>query len=131
MYIPLSENTVSLYAASTPFEWELYSPRYPIQLAQSPDDALYLFLESPSDKEDWFMYLYESTSVASDVDLIQLQSKNSQAMGKLKDEISKQVNPRETEWINAILGRAFVAVHQLKGLNEFIRVQIDRYLRGF
>jgi hypothetical protein len=129
MYIPLSEYTVSLFSASTFFEWELYSNRYPIQLSSVQDDPLYLFLESASDKEDWYMYLYESTHVASDVDLIQMQSKNRQAMEKLKVEISKKVNPRATEWINALLGRAFVGVHQLKGLNDFIRGQIDRYSR--
>lgn len=126
MYIPLSEYTVSLNSASSLFEWELYLPRYPIQLTSSPDDSLFLFLESPSDKEDWHMHLYESTRVSSDVDLIQRNTKNLQAMEKLKQEISARPNPRETEWINALLGRAFVAIHELEGLKEFIHAQIDR-----
>ncbi|KAJ3316728.1 hypothetical protein HDU76_001586 [Blyttiomyces sp. JEL0837] len=110
-------------------------------LGDNNDGALYLYTLSGTDKEDWYVMLRRTSNLPSYADQGALsmhfqesesQRQYSEAIKKLYATIGKATNPdaQKTAWLNAMVGRAFVAFHGNQKIKDWIIGKInDRVLR--
>ena len=138
--VSLAHHDVSIYSGEEMIpEGELYIKRNAICLSRKtdgpeigPDSQLskpfYLFSENCSAKEDFYFALLrnqEQSYVAANKapSPIQFDVKNIIA---LVQKLHSSEEHMQTRWLNAMIGRVFLAVHQTKDMENFIREKLTK-----
>ena len=105
-------------------DFDLFLPENPIRCTSKLDDScFYLYVQTASFKEDWFLDLKQS-SLSSTVN-----SQNKAAMAKLLTSCNNgHPDSRTTQWLNAILGRLFISIHANPGIKEMLIRRISSQL---
>ena len=135
--ISLAHHDVSIYSGGSDIpEGELWIKRNAICLIKkemvgetnTPSKPFYFFSENCSDKEDFYFALLQSTERTS----------NSSSKPpfpqhfELKDIVSLVQRLHSTEeqlqtrWLNAIIGRVFLAVYKTQDIEDYVRLKITK-----
>ncbi|KAK4149109.1 hypothetical protein C8A00DRAFT_38300 [Chaetomidium leptoderma] len=138
--VSLAHHDISIYSGEsvTP-EGELWIKRNAICLSRrtdgwelGPDSQLskpfYLFSENCSAKEDFYFSLLRNQEQTLSADNkvptpIQFDVKN---MISLVQKLHSSEEHMQTRWLNAMIGRMFLGVHQTKDMENFIREKLTK-----
>lgn len=135
--ISLAHHDVSVHGEENPIpEGELWIKRNAICLTRKDDvedvtmtsKPFYLFSENCSDKEDFYFALLQNQERASD----DTSRPPHPRRFDIKDIISlvQRLHASEeqlqTRWINALIGRVFLAVYKTREMEEYIRSKITK-----
>jgi hypothetical protein len=138
--ISLAHHNVSIYSGGdeTP-EGELFIKRNSLCLSRRPDvgelnpdgrtsKPFFLFSENCSDKEDFYFALLrnqERRSDATDNPPVPLHY-NLPDIIRLVQNIHSSEEHLQTRWINAIIGRVFLALYKTPEVENFVRAKITK-----
>ncbi|KAJ3335206.1 hypothetical protein HDU91_002282, partial [Kappamyces sp. JEL0680] len=136
---------VQLYPNSLS-EHELFMPQHPIVLRVLPDiDSLnlqpefYIYPTSSSEKESWFVILRRASRLPPFADSGALSTFYQEidpvkqyvdAMKKLVSNTGHENGNEElsaTAWLNALVGRMFVAIHANPNVTEWVKKRLSRH----
>lgn len=133
--ISLEHHEVSIYGGGGVIpEGELWIKRNAIQLSRKPivDDGsskpFYFFSENCSDKEDFYFALLQNQDVKSgavDNPPRPLQYEVKHVIG-LVQKLHSSEEQLQTRWLNAIIGRLFLALYKTQRVEDFIRKKITK-----
>ncbi|KAJ3388095.1 hypothetical protein HDU92_001640 [Lobulomyces angularis] len=140
--ISLAKFKVDLYPKNVK-EIDLYLKFNPIRLIskENEGEVYYLYADNASDKEDWFMLIYEASTLPTDMD-IEMQEKIIQkklqfketlkySMSKLISTVKSQgESSGNSEWLNAIIGRMFVSIHEDFKIKNHLISKIENILKA-
>ena len=135
--ISLEHHNVSVYNGGEEIpEGELWIKRNAIQLSRKPsiEDALsstkpfFLFSEDCSEKEDFYFALLQNQDVKPDgLDNpprpLQYDVKH---IITLVQKLHSSEEQLQTRWVNALLGRLFLALYRTQEIEDFIRRKITK-----
>lgn len=138
--ISLAHHDISIYAGGEPIpEGELYIKKNAIRLARKldgldipPDSQLskpfYLFSESCSAKEDFYFALLRNQELAlgTDKKVPEPLQFDVQDIISLVGKLHATEEQVHTRWLNALIGRVFLAVYKTKDLENFIREKLTK-----
>jgi hypothetical protein len=126
----LAQYHIELYPSHVP-NYERFLKDHPICLIpkKSTDGILYIYATSGSEKEDWFILLKRAC-------LKTFNSQHEQAMTSYIESMTKLVqtvkqsdsDDQSTAWLNALLGRAFVAVNSNPKIQHFFIQKLNRHM---
>ncbi|POY73612.1 hypothetical protein BMF94_3146 [Rhodotorula taiwanensis] len=130
---------------------ELFAKRTAIQLRPKSETAVDSLLDSASDKLDsqhtpWFFFARVNSDKEDWYHSLQLSSRfgspsaaadvardrslfDSEDMARLVEAIDQQPEAIPMRWLNALLGRVFLAVYRTKSVEEYITSRIVRKLK--
>lgn len=106
---------IAISASSTPVQLDLVVSR-----------EFYLYAPNASDKEDWFFALRHATRKFKSAMLD--KSHFPHFMTQLDMNIRDSSVDRESQWINAILGRIFYNFYRSSDIERYIRTRFNRKL---
>ena len=135
--ISLAHHDVSIYAGGSDIpEGELWIKRNAICLRRKevaretnpPSKPFYFFSENCSDKEDFYFALLQNTGPTSD---------NSSGppfpqhfalrdIVSLVQRLHSSEEHLQTRWLNAIIGRLFLAVYNTQDIEDYVRLKITK-----
>ena len=135
--ISLNHHDVSIYGGGNEIpEGELWIKRNAIRLERKPGSSdvvsaskpFYLFSDNCSEKEDFYFALLQNQEREKDEDMPPPRPQQFE----LKDIISlvQKLHSSEehlyTRWLNAFIGRIFLAMYKAKGVEDHIRMRITK-----
>ena len=135
--ISLEHHIISVYGGGDEIpEGELWIKRNAICLSRKPsaEDVLslsrpfYLFSENCSEKEDFYFALLQN----QDARLVSSDSPPRPQHYRVKDIITlvqklhSSEEQLQTRWINALIGRLFLALYQTRDIENFIRKKVTK-----
>ncbi|KAI9670774.1 MAG: hypothetical protein M1817_003885 [Caeruleum heppii] len=138
--ISLSHHDVGLYAGGDPIpEGELWIRRNAISLTRktqagelaadgSTSKPFYLFSENCSDKEDFYFALLQNQERqpdARDAPPVPLHFDVKHVI-LLVQGLHSSEEHLQTRWVNALIGRLFLALYKTKELEQFVRTKITK-----
>ncbi|KAL4805459.1 hypothetical protein BDV18DRAFT_140920 [Aspergillus unguis] len=134
--ISLAHHDVSIYGGEGDIpEGELWLKRNAISLSRrlesigdlgGPTPPFYFFSENLSDKEDFYFALLQNqtkTTISSDRPP-KHQGFDVKHIVTLVQRLHSSEEQLQTRWINAVLGRIFLALYQTPEMEEFVRTKI-------
>ncbi|KAI9715429.1 MAG: hypothetical protein M1828_000849 [Chrysothrix sp. TS-e1954] len=134
--IALAHFDVDLYAGGERIpEGELFIKRNCIRLEQKESKQesartlpFFLFSDSCYDKEDFYHALLRSSRPSEDVQAAspEVQFFEADDMIKLIRQIHVADDGPQTRWLNALLGRLFLALYKTSDLQDFVRMKIRK-----
>jgi hypothetical protein len=135
--ISLQHYDVDIYGGGEEIpEGELWIKRNCIRLTQRPHPdktasdtkPYYLFSENCSEKEDFYHAMLQSQDHRTDTPRdIPLPLKfNTPDLVKLVQQLHASEENLHTRWINALIGRLFLALYKTEQINEFIWTKITK-----
>src|SRR5437762_12759712 len=138
--ISLSHHTVNVYAGGGPIaEGELWIKRNAIcltrksststKLLPTPESKpFFLFSENCSDKEDFYFALLRSQESESSVadSLPKPLRYDVKHIIKLVSRLHSSEGHLQTRWINALIGRLFLALYKTHEVENFVRAKISK-----
>ena len=135
--ISLEHHNVSIYGGGDTIpEGELWIKRNAIRLARKPgfDDAasaskpFFLFSENCSDKEDFYFALLQNQEVKPDApdNPPRPQQYETKHIIGLVQKLHSSEEYLQTRWINALVGRLFLALYKTQLLEDFVRKKITK-----
>jgi len=117
-------------------EGELWIKRNAIQLSRKPnvEDAVsatkpfFLFSENCSEKEDFYFALLQNQEVKPDAlyNPPRPQQYDVKHIITLVQKLHSSEEQLQTRWINALMGRAFLALYKTREIEDFIRRKITK-----
>ena len=133
--ISLEYHDVDVYGGGEPVpEGELYIKRHSIRLKRKhtqtggPGVSLpfFLFGQSQSDKEDFYHAILKNQekSIAEDPPTTQLFNVNDAVL--LVQKLHSSEEHLQTRWLNAMIGRVFLALYKTPELEGFIREKLTK-----
>lgn len=134
--ISLTHHSIDLYGGGDPLsEGDLWIKRNCIRLIRKPSagkDAqlskpFYFFSDNCSEKEDFYhtLLLYQSAAHEPDAPPRPRQF-DTQHMIKLVQQLHRPEADPHSRWLNAIIGRIFLAMYRTDDIENFIRAKINR-----
>lgn len=134
--VSLAHHSIDLYGGGEPLsEGDLWIKRNCIRLtrktsaskATATSKPFYLFSDNCSEKEDFYhaLMLYQSAADDSDVPP-RPQQFDTQDMLKLVQNLHAPDSDANSRWINAMIGRIFLAMYKTADIEDFIRAKINR-----
>ena len=135
--ISLNHHDVSIYGGGNEIpEGELWIKRNAICLTRKPNvgdvtstsKPFYLFSENCSEKEDFYFALLQNQERKPDV----LGLPPTPQQYEVKDIISlvqrlhSSEEQLQTRWVNALIGRLFLAVYKTQEIEDFVRLKITK-----
>ena len=135
--ISLEHHDVSIYNGGDMIpEGELWIKRNAIRLARKPGvenststpKPFFLFSENCSDKEDFYFALLQNQEVRPDApdNPPRPQQYETKHIINLVQKLHSSEEHLQTRWINALVGRLFLALYKTPLLEEFIRNKITK-----
>ena len=135
--ISLAHHIVSIYGGGDEIpEGELWIKRNAIRLTRREDvgdqpsisKPFYFFSENCSDKEDFYFALLQNQDRASDDAEIppQVQRFNVKDIVALVQRLHSSEEYLETRWVNALMGRLFLAMYKSQEIEDFVRTKITK-----
>lgn len=136
--ISLAHHNVSIYGGGEDIqEGELYAKRNAICLSRREDSIVdlrgltppfYLFCQSQSAKEDFYHALLKNQekSPNSPYSPPSPQLYDAKDMVKLVQDLHASEEHLQTRWINALIGRVFLAMYKTPEMYEFVRSKITK-----
>ncbi|KAL8807378.1 MAG: hypothetical protein Q9182_000717 [Xanthomendoza sp. 2 TL-2023] len=134
--ISLEHHKVSIYAGEEIPEGELWIKRNAIRLSRNPgiDDIgaaskpFYFFSENCSEKEDFYFALLQNQEVkpghpGSPPRPLLFETKD---IITLVQQLHSSEEHLQTRWINALVGRLFLAMYKTLEVEDFIRTKITK-----
>jgi len=115
---------------------------------QPPRDAIYIYVENPVEKEDLYFALVKESSDTRNLDSAELSELHNSSLGPRDPEVmarplrarkleaqklqslvwSSQV-PGETQWLNALVGRMFLALKDTPLIDDYLRRKFSYKLK--
>ena len=135
--ISLEHHDVSIYNGGEEIpEGELWIKRNAIQLSRKPniEDAIsvtkpfFLFSENCSEKEDFYFALLQNQEVKPDAmdNPPRPQPYDIKHIITLVQKLHSSEEQLQTRWINALMGRAFLALYKTQEIEDFVRKKITK-----
>ncbi|KAK9679311.1 hypothetical protein K7432_016324 [Basidiobolus ranarum] len=135
--ITLSFYNVSLYPSHLP-DNEVFLPELPIRLKKkvvedsTTEDAksdYYIFINTLIEKEDWFFALCRASRLKQWGTAHTLFDENPAnfeptAMLLLIEKVHSDEHHRQTRWLNAFIGRIFLAIYKTQAIKDFVTHRI-------
>ncbi|RMZ88494.1 hypothetical protein DV736_g4271, partial [Chaetothyriales sp. CBS 134916] len=135
--ISLDYHDVDIYSGNDePIpEGELWSKRYAIRLKRKPTQLgdrgsslpFFLFTEYVSDKEDFYFALLKNQRRTSD-DVPEAETFDIKHIVSLVQKLHSSEEHLATRWLNALVGRLFLALYRTEELENFIRAKLMKKL---
>lgn len=134
--ISLTHHSLDLYGGGDPLtEGDLWIKRNCIRLTRKPSATkttplskpFYLFSDNCSEKEDFYHALLQYQA-AADGPAAPPPPKNfeTQDILKLVQQLHSTDSDAHTRWLNAMIGRIFLAMYKTDDIENFIRAKINR-----
>ncbi|EXJ82230.1 hypothetical protein A1O3_06043 [Capronia epimyces CBS 606.96] len=133
--ISLEHHDVEIYGGEgeTP-EGELWIKRNAIRLKRKTNTAgdtpsslpFYLFSENLSEKEDFYFALLKNQEKTTDEDPPAPQQFEIDDIVKLVQQLHSSEEHLQTRWLNAVIGRLFLAMYKTPELEEFVRKKLTK-----
>ncbi|KAK9765874.1 hypothetical protein K7432_005458 [Basidiobolus ranarum] len=131
--ITLSFYTVSIYPSYLP-DNEVFHKELPIRLKKKTveDDLMedtksdyYIFVNTPVFKEDWFFALCRASRLkkwgATNTQFDQNPANfEPTAMRLLIEKVNSDEHHRQTQWLNAFIGRVFLSMYKTQAIKDFM-----------
>ncbi|KAJ2960087.1 hypothetical protein NQZ79_g4463 [Umbelopsis isabellina] len=101
----------------------------------SLESTLYVFCDRPVDKEDWFFaFMDANDAMEMDttnpfVEYVDKTRLDQIALNQLIKTVQEDSSHRHAQWLNAILGRIFLAVYKTDRINELIYHKVSKKAR--
>ncbi|KAG2174311.1 hypothetical protein INT43_004334 [Umbelopsis isabellina] len=101
----------------------------------SLENTLYVFCDRPVDKEDWFFaFMDANDAMEMDttnpfVEYVDKTRLDQIALNQLIKTVQEDSSHRHAQWLNAILGRIFLAVYKTDRINELIYHKVSKKAR--
>ncbi|KAM3583415.1 hypothetical protein VKS41_004328 [Umbelopsis sp. WA50703] len=98
-------------------------------------NTFYVFCDRPVDKEDWFFaFLDANDAMEMDttkpfVEYVDKTRLDQIALNQLIRTVQEDSSHRHAQWLNAILGRVFLAVYKTDRINELIYHKVSKKAR--
>lgn len=138
--ISLAHHDASIYSGGDPIpEGELYIKKNAIRLSRKPDGGdtapdsqvskpFYLFSESCSAKEDFYFALLrnQEQALSTDKEVPEPLHFDVQDIISLVHRLHASEENVHTRWLNALIGRVFLAVYKTRDLENFIREKLTK-----
>ena len=135
--ISLSIHDIDIYAGGEPIpEGELWIKRNCIRLKKKPDlgqddpnaSNYYIFCDNCSEKEDFYHALLRShdRDVAEEAAAPQPLPFETDDMIKLIRQLHDSQENSQSRWLNALLGRLFLALYKTSEIENFVRNKITK-----
>ncbi|KAL8697126.1 MAG: hypothetical protein Q9224_002457, partial [Gallowayella concinna] len=134
--ISLEHHNVSIYGGEDIPEGELWIKRNAICLSRNPgvgdmasaSKPFYFFSENCSEKEDFYFALLQNQevkpgNVESPPRPLQFETKD---IITLVQQLHSSEEQLQTRWINALVGRLFLAMYKTPEIEDFIRLKITK-----
>jgi hypothetical protein len=126
----LAQYHVELHPPQVP-DYERFLKDHPICLIPKTkaDGVLYIYATSGSEKEDWFILLTRACQKTSNGQYEEAMTSYIESMTKLVQTM-KHTDPdyQSTAWLNALLGRAFVAVNANPNIKHWFIQKLNRHM---
>ena len=94
------------------------------------NNELFITCARPIDKEDWYFGLLAATEMMSEspnhVEMMDMTCFDASAMQTLISTVQQDADYREVQWLNAIIGRLFLALYKTNEMREFIQEKITK-----
>ncbi|KAI8874784.1 hypothetical protein K501DRAFT_161219, partial [Backusella circina FSU 941] len=96
----------------------------------SNDDDYFITCARPVDKEDWYFGLLSATHAMSEapetshIEKMDTTHFEQEAMQSLISTLTQDVNNRDIQWLNAIIGRVFLGLYKTKEMKEQFQEKI-------
>jgi len=134
--VSLSHHRVDIYGGGEAIlEGDLFVKRNCIRLTRrqalgdtSPSSQpFYLFSDNCSEKEDFYHALLraQSTGLGADGPPQPILFETAHII-KLVEQLHASDTDKQARWLNALIGRVFLAMYKTQDIEQFIRVRIDR-----
>ena len=135
--ISLAHHVVSIYGGGDEIpEGELWIKRNAIRLTRREDvrdqvlisKPFYFFSENCSDKEDFYFALLQNQDRASGgaESPPQVQRFDVKDIVTLVQRLHSSEDYLETRWVNALMGRLFLAMYKSREIEDFVRTKITK-----
>ena len=135
--ISLEHHDVSVYNGGEGIpEGELWIKRNAIQLSRKPsiENAIpttkpfFLFSENCSEKEDFYFALLQNQEVKSDAsdNPPRPQQYDVKHIITLVQKLHSSEEQLQTRWVNALMGRLFLALYKTQEIEDFVRGKITK-----
>ena len=136
--ISLAHHVVDVYGGGDEIpEGELWIKRNAIRLTRREDvgdqalisKPFYFFCENCSDKEDFYFTLLQNQDRASDganSPPPQVQRFDVKDIVALVQQLHSSEEYLETRWVNALIGRLFLAMYKSREIENFVRTKITK-----
>lgn len=101
----------------------------------SLENTLYVFCDRPVDKEDWFFAFKEANDAMEMdttnpfVEYVDKTRLDQIALNQLIKTVQEDSSHRHAQWLNAILGRIFLAVYKTDRITELIYHKVSKKAR--
>ncbi|KAH8554207.1 putative integral membrane protein conserved region-domain-containing protein, partial [Umbelopsis sp. PMI_123] len=98
-------------------------------------DVFYIFCDQPIDKEDWYFAFLEASSsmpedpIGPNTEFVDNTHFDQIALNQLIKTLQEDSSHRHAQWLNAILGRIFLAVYKTDRIEEFIYHKVSKKAR--
>ncbi|RMD44123.1 hypothetical protein DV735_g1010, partial [Chaetothyriales sp. CBS 134920] len=134
--ISLDHHDVDIYSQSDELipEGELWSKRHAIRLKRKhtladtrSSQPFFLFTEYTSDKEDFYFALLKNQRRTSD-DAPEAQTFDVKHIVSLVQKLHSSEEQLATRWLNALIGRIFLALYRTRELEDFVREKVMKKL---
>ncbi|KAJ9061657.1 hypothetical protein DSO57_1018510 [Entomophthora muscae] len=124
--ILLSEFTPSIFPEGLP-DNEAFKKEYPIllkhRLIEDAEDDIssdyYLYLDSPVEKESWFIALLNAANPRPENRQFDPLSFDRSAIEGLIKTINSNDDHHQTQWLNALIGRIFLGVYKTQAAKDY------------
>lgn len=133
--ISLESHDVDVYGGGEYIpEGELWIKRNAIRLTRRTPGAgerrtsspYFLFSESQSEKEDFYFALLKNQESQPDRETPEVQKFEIKDMVTLVQKLHSSEEHLQTRWLNAMLGRLFLATYKTPHLEDFIRTKLTK-----
>ncbi|KAJ9636914.1 uncharacterized protein PV06_08253 [Exophiala oligosperma] len=133
--ISLEYHDVDIYGGGEELpEGELWIKRHAIRLRRKKTRAgdtpkslpFFLFSESLSEKEDFYFALLKNQEKTVGEDLPVAQEFDVQHIVNLVQKLHSSEEQLQTRWLNAMIGRLFLAMYKTPELENFIRTKLTK-----
>ncbi len=135
--ISLEHHHVSIYSGGEEIpEGELWIKRNAIQLSRKPNveevisatKPFFLFSENCSEKEDFYFALLQNQEVKLNAldNPPRPQQYDVKHIITLVQKLHSSEEQLQTRWINALMGRAFLALYKTQEIEDFVRRKITK-----
>lgn len=145
--IQMPHYTVSLYPKDMT-DHELFMSQHPIVLtlldgdimtmtavASNSDPYIFIYSNNTSEKESWFVTLKRASNLPlfADEGAMSLYYEEMDSVRQYENAMKKLVantqgeHSQETAWLNALVGRMFVAIHGNANVKEWVRKRLSRH----
>jgi hypothetical protein len=133
--ISLESHDVDVYGGGEHIpEGELWIKRNAIRLSRRGPGAgerrtsspYFFFSESQSEKEDFYFALLKNQETQQDRETPEVQRFETKDMVTLVQKLHSSEEHLQTRWLNAMLGRLFLATYKTPHLEDFIRTKLTK-----